>query len=89
VGLHHLFVDPEHATGFKFLKMVLTARVSVPNLPTVFTISVSMEVAGRMRGAKGPLGQGRRVDAFGYIDPIIAAWAPWVIVSLVGGCCCW
>ncbi len=33
----------------------------------------------------GLLGQWRRVATFNYADPIIAAWGPWVIVSLVGG----
>jgi cytochrome c oxidase subunit 1 len=49
-------MDPEHATGFKFLQMFLTALVVVPTLLTVFTITASMEVAGRMRGGKGLLG---------------------------------
>ena len=56
VGMHHLFMDPEHATGFKFVQMSLTALVSVPTLLTVFTISASMELAGRLRGGKGLLG---------------------------------
>jgi cytochrome c oxidase subunit 1 len=33
----------------------------------------------------GLLGQWRRVATFDYSDPIIAAWGPWVIVSLLGG----
>ena len=33
----------------------------------------------------GLQGQWRRVAAFDYTDPMIAAWGPWVIVSLVGG----
>ena len=56
VGMHHLFMDPEHSSGFKFVQMVLTALVAVPTLLTVFTISASMEVAGRMRGGTGLLG---------------------------------
>jgi cytochrome c oxidase subunit I len=56
VGLHHLFMDPEHSNGFKFLQMFLTALVSVPTLLTIFTITASAEVAGRMRGGKGLLG---------------------------------
>jgi cytochrome c oxidase subunit 1 len=56
VGLHHLFMDPEHATGFKFLQMFLTALVVVPTLLTIFTITASMELAGRMRGGTGLLG---------------------------------
>lgn len=56
VGLHHLFMDPEHSNGFKFLQMFLTALVSVPTFLTIFTITASAEVAGRMRGGKGLFG---------------------------------
>jgi cytochrome c oxidase subunit 1 len=33
----------------------------------------------------GLQGQWRRVATFNYANPIVAAWGPWVIVSLVGG----
>jgi cytochrome c oxidase subunit 1 len=33
----------------------------------------------------GLQGQWRRVAAFDYSNPVIAAWGPWVIVSLIGG----
>ncbi len=33
----------------------------------------------------GLQGQWRRVAAFDYSNPMIAAWGPWVIVSLIGG----
>jgi cytochrome c oxidase subunit 1 len=33
----------------------------------------------------GLLGQSRRVATFDYANPIIAAWGPWVILSLFGG----
>jgi cytochrome c oxidase subunit 1 len=56
VGMHHLFMDPEHSTGFKFVQMSLTALVAVPTLLTVFTISASMEVAGRRNGGTGLFG---------------------------------
>jgi cytochrome c oxidase subunit I len=56
VGIHHLFMDPEHGTGFKFLQMVLTSLVTIPTLLTVFTISASMEIAGRLRGGRGLFG---------------------------------
>ena len=56
VGMHHLFMDPEHSTGFKFLQMTLTVLVTVPTLFTIFTISASMELAGRMRGGRGLFG---------------------------------
>jgi cytochrome c oxidase subunit I len=56
VGLHHLFMDPEHSTGFKFVQTTLTALVTVPTLLTVFTITASFEVAGRLNGGTGRLG---------------------------------
>jgi cytochrome c oxidase subunit I len=56
VGMHHLFMDPEHGSGFKFLQAVLTFMVALPTLLTVFTITASLEVAGRARGGKGLLG---------------------------------
>src|ERR1044072_7068369 len=45
VGLHHLFMDPEHSTGFKSVQMILTALVAVPTLLTAFTVCASLEIA--------------------------------------------
>ena len=56
VGMHHLFMDPEHSTGFKFVQMFLTSLVTVPTLLTIFTISASFEIAGRLRGGSGLFG---------------------------------
>lgn len=70
VGMHHLFMDPEHSTGFKFVQMSLTALVSVPTLLTVFTISASMELAGRLRGGKGLFGW---IGALPWDRPMVLA----------------
>jgi cytochrome c oxidase subunit 1 len=70
VGMHHLFMDPEHSTGFKFIQMSLTALVSVPTLLTVFTISASMELAGRLRGGKGLFGW---IKALPWDRPMVLA----------------
>jgi cytochrome c oxidase subunit 1 len=56
VGMHHLFADPEHGSGFKFLQMMLTSLVTVPTLLTIFTICASLEIAGRLRGGTGLFG---------------------------------
>src|SRR6266540_1450035 len=50
VGMHHLLMDPEHGNGTKFIQVLLTAFVSVPTLLTIFTITASLEIAGRLRG---------------------------------------
>jgi cytochrome c oxidase subunit I len=70
VGMHHLFMDPEHSTGFKFVQMSLTALVTVPTLLTVFTIAASLEIAGRLRGGKGLFGW---IGALPWERPMVLA----------------
>ena len=56
VGMHHLLMDPEHGNATKFIQVLLTAFVSVPTLLTIFTITASLEIAGRLRGGRGLFG---------------------------------
>src|SRR6202035_4881353 len=56
IGVHHLFTDPQVGAGFKFIQSVFTAMVALPTLVTIFTICASAELAGRLRGGKGPFG---------------------------------
>ena len=56
VGMHHLLMDPEHGNATKFIHTLLTAFVAVPTLLTIFTITASMEIAGRLRGGRGLFG---------------------------------
>ena len=70
VGLHHLFMDPEHGSGFKFVQSVLTFVVVLPTLLTVFTIGASLEIAGRLRGGKGLLGW---IKALPWDEPMVLA----------------
>jgi cytochrome c oxidase subunit 1 len=56
IGIHHLFMDPQVGSGFKFLHAVFTAMVVIPTLLTVFTLTASLEIAGRLRGGRGMLG---------------------------------
>jgi cytochrome c oxidase subunit 1 len=82
VGLHHLFMDPEHSNGFKFLQMFLTALVSVPTLLTVFTISASFEIAGRMRGGTGLFGW---IKALPWDRPMVLATGLAFVMLFWGG----
>jgi len=82
VGLHHLFMDPEHSNGFKFLQMFLTALVSVPTLLTVFTITASAEIAGRMRGGTGTLGW---IKALPWDRPMVLATGLAFLMLFFGG----
>jgi cytochrome c oxidase subunit I len=56
VGMHHLLMDPQHGNATKFIQVLLTAFVSVPTLLTIFTITASFEIAGRLRGGRGVFG---------------------------------
>jgi cytochrome c oxidase subunit 1 len=82
VGMHHLFMDPEHATGFKFVQVSLTAFVAAPTLLTVFTISASMELAGRLRGGKGLLGW---IKALPWQRPMVLATGLAFVMLWFGG----
>ena len=82
VGLHHLFMDPEHSTGFKFIQMVLTALVALPTLLTVFTIAASFEIAGRMRGGKGLFGW---IRALPWERPMVLATGLAFVMLFFGG----
>lgn len=82
VGLHHLFMDPEHSNGFKFIQMFLTALVSVPTLLTIFTITASAEIAGRMRGGTGTFGW---IRALPWGRPMVLATGLAFLMLFFGG----
>jgi len=53
VGFHHQFSDPGISAGWKLLHTFSTYAILFPSFVTAFTIIASLEVAGRMKGAKG------------------------------------
>ena len=71
IGLHHVFVDPEQAAGWKLMHSFGTFLVALPTLLTGFTIAASLETAGRLRGGKG---------LFGWIRAL-----PWGEPAALGG----
>lgn len=82
IGIHHVFQDPEVGEGFKFVHAIFTAMVSVPTLLTVFTITASVEIAGRLRGGRGLLGW---VRALPWDNPMMLAVAFSFILLGFGG----
>jgi cytochrome c oxidase subunit 1 len=70
VGLHHLMMDPEHGSGIKFVQSLLTFMVVLPTLLTVYTITASLEIAGRLRGGTGRLGWIKRIP---WKEPMVLA----------------
>lgn len=82
IGIHHLFQDPQVGEGFKFLHAIFTGMVSVPTLLTIFTITASVEIAGRLRGGKGLFGW---VRALPWKNPMMLAVAFSFIMLGFGG----
>jgi cytochrome c oxidase subunit 1 len=82
IGVHHLFEDPQVGSGFKFLHGLFTALVVVPTLLTVFTISASVEIAGRLRGGTGVLGW---LKALPWQNPVMLAGALSFVMLGFGG----
>ena len=82
IGIHHLFVDPQIGAGFKFLHAVFTGMVAVPTLLTIFTICASLEIAGRLRGGRGPFGW---IAALPWNRPFVLASGLSMIMLGLGG----
>jgi cytochrome c oxidase subunit 1 len=82
IGIHHVFQDPQVGEGFKYLHAVFTGMVVVPTLLTVFTITASVEIAGRLRNGKGMLGW---VKALPWKNPLMLAVAFSFILLGFGG----
>ncbi|WP_254839173.1 b(o/a)3-type cytochrome-c oxidase subunit 1 [Natronomonas marina] len=55
VGIHHQYVDPGIAEGFKFIAMTNTMFLLLPSLLTAFTVVASIEHGARQRGGEGYL----------------------------------
>ena len=56
VGIHHQYVDPGIAEGFKTIAMTNTMFLLLPSLLTAFTVVASIEHGARQRGGTGLLG---------------------------------
>ncbi len=82
VGMHHLFMDPEHGSGFKFLQSALTFLVALPTLLTVFSICASLEIAGRIRGGRGLFGW---IRALPWGEPMVLAVGLSLVMLGLGG----
>ncbi len=81
-GMHHMLVDPELPSGFKFLQSLLTAMIVAPTLITIFTIGASMEIAGRMHGGRGLFGW---LVALPRDKPMVLAFELSIVMLGLGG----
>jgi cytochrome c oxidase subunit 1 len=82
VGFHHQALDPGVPAAWKLLHTFLTLWILYPSLVTAFTVTASMEVAGRMKGATGLLDW---LKTLPWGDPLFAAVALSLMLFAVGG----
>lgn len=82
VGFHHQFADPGISAGWKLAHTVTTFAVLYPSFVTAFTIIASLEVAGRMKGAKGLLNWVGRLP---WSDPFFSSVALAMVAFMFGG----
>lgn len=82
VGFHHQFMDPGVPSGWKLFHTVLTFGILYPSFVTAFTVTASLEIAGRARGASGLLNWLGRLP---WGDPLFASVALSMILFAVGG----
>lgn len=82
VGFHHQFADPGISAGWKLMHTVLTFSVMYPSFVTAFTIIASLEIAGRMKGAKGLFNW---IGKLPWSDPFFASCALAMIAFAFGG----
>ncbi len=82
VGIHHQYLDPGIAEGFKFLVMSNTMFLLLPSFLTAFTVVASMEHGARQRGGSGYL---QWLTALPWRDPAFTGMALAGLVFAFGG----
>ncbi len=82
VGIHHQYLDPGIAEGFKFIAMTNTMFLLLPSLLTAFTVVASMEHGARQRGGEGYLGW---LKALPWREPAFTGMALAGMVFAFGG----
>jgi cytochrome c oxidase subunit 1 len=82
VGFHHQFSDPGIGAGWKLAHTVTTYAVMYPSFVTAFSIIASLEIAGRIKGARGLFDWIGRLP---WSDPFFASVALAIIAFMFGG----
>jgi cytochrome c oxidase subunit 1 len=84
VGFHHQFMDPGVPAGWKLLHTLLTMGILFPSFLTAFTVTASLEVAGRA-AIKGESGLLDWLGALPWRDPLFSSIALSMLLFAVGG----
>jgi cytochrome c oxidase subunit 1 len=82
VGFHHQFTDPGIGSGWKLVHTFTTFAILFPSLVTAFTVTASLENAGRARGGTGLFGWIKKLP---WGDPFFASVALAMVTFALGG----
>jgi len=82
VGFHHQFADPGISAGWKLAHTISTYAILYPSFVTAFTIIASLEIAGRLKGAKGLFNW---IGKLPWSEPFFASIALAMISFTFGG----
>lgn len=82
VGIHHQFQDPGISQILRGIVTFLTFSVALPSLLTAFTIALTLEYAGRLRGGRGIFGW---FTALPWSNPSVAAQILAMLTFIFGG----
>jgi cytochrome c oxidase subunit I len=82
VGSHHQFQDPGFSPVWRGILTALTLSVALPSLITAFTIGLSLEFAGRLRGGRGLFGW---FTALPWRNPSVTAQVLAMLTFIFGG----
>jgi cytochrome c oxidase subunit 1 len=75
-------MDPGIPAGWKLFHAVLTFAILFPSFLTAFTVTASLEVAGRLKGATGLLDWMKKLP---WGDPLVASVLLSMLLFAVGG----
>jgi len=82
VGFHHQFMDPGIPASWKLFHAVLTFGILFPSFVTAFTVTASLEIAGRAKGATGLVDWLKKLP---WGDPLVASVLLSMLLFAVGG----
>ena len=82
VGFHHQFADPGISANWKFVHTITTFAILFPSFVTAFTVIASLEIAGRLKGAKGLFNW---IGTLPWKDPFFLAMALAMMSFTFGG----
>ena len=82
VGFHHQFMDPGVPAGWKMFHTFNTLWIIYPSFITAFTVTASLEVAGRARGGTGVFGW---IGKLPWRDPMVSSCICAMLLFAIGG----